>query len=137
MPIKHLYLIILEGVLKYILNWTRTLRLTFDGVLSILMHYRWTMYLIIVVSQGFEPQLTEPKSAVLPLYYETIKPNKWVLILAVDECVSSFRWLTPYNIYLMHLFHCSSKIQLTNNLFDFVVPLGLEPRTPWLWVRCY
>lgn len=37
-------------------------------------HFPLTIF--IVVSQGFEPRLTEPKSAVLPLYYETIKPNK-------------------------------------------------------------
>ena len=34
------------------------------------------MYFTIVVSQRFELRLTEPKSAVLPLYYETEKYRK-------------------------------------------------------------
>ena len=40
--------------------------------LSILVHYRWAIYSNIVVSQGLEPQLAEPKSVVLPLHHETI-----------------------------------------------------------------
>ena len=49
------------------------------------------------------------------------------------------RFLLPltnlYNIYLMHFFHCSSKIQLANHLFDFVGIEGVEPTCDQLRFR--